>query len=146
VPERTASRPDRIGHPAVYDMNLPTGGMQLLRCCACAAGLAVAAAGLGGCAGISEQTANAAFVAPGKYDVYDCRALLREITTTQARELELRQLMERSAQSPGGELVNAVAYRSDHLRARAELKLLNDTASGKNCQSSSRWSSERSLH
>lgn len=119
--------------------------MQLVRRCVCAAGVAVAVAGLGGCAGIPEQTANAAFVAPGKYDIYDCRALLREITTTQARELELRQLMERSAQSPGGELVNAIAYRSDHVRARAELKLLNDTAAEKNCQSSSRWSSERSL-
>lgn len=126
-------------------MNFQMGGLRLARRCVCAIGIAVAAAGLGGCAGLSEQAANAAFVAPGKYDVYDCRALMREITTTQARELELRQLMERSAQSPGGEVVNAIAYRSDHMRARAELKLLNDTAAEKNCQSSSRWSSERSL-
>jgi hypothetical protein len=110
-----------------------------------ALGVAVAVAALAGCASISEDTANAAFVAPGKYDVYDCRALATAIASTQDRELELRQLMERSSQSPGGEIVNALAYRSDHMRARAELKLLNETAANKNCPSQSRWSSERSL-
>jgi hypothetical protein len=107
------------------------------------AGLLISA--LAGCAGMSEQAVNSAFVAPGKYDVYDCRSLARTIATTQERELELRQLMERSAQSPGGELVNAIAYRSDYMRARAELNLLNETAANKNCQSSSKWSSERSV-
>jgi hypothetical protein len=140
-----ACRPMRAGkrqHPA---MTRAPNVWSVQRRVRDAAFATLSVAWLGGCAASGEQAANAAFVAPGKYNFHDCRAIATQMLATQARELELRQLMDRSAQGPGGEFVNTIAYRSDYQRARAELKLLEDTAAGKNCATQSRWTSERSL-
>lgn len=138
-------RPTRTGkrqHPA---MTRVPYGSSIKRRVRDAAFATLSLAWLGGCAAIGEQAANAAFVSPGKYDFHDCHDIATQLAQTQARELELRQLMDRSAQGPGGEFVNTIAYRSDYQRARAELKLLEDTAANKNCATQSRWTSERSL-
>ncbi len=100
---------------------------------------------MAGCANLSEETANNLMVAPGKYDIYTCRELGPLIRTSAQREGELRGLMERAERGAGGAFVTAVAYRSDHLRARAELNLLNQTVAKKGCSSESLWSSERAL-
>jgi hypothetical protein len=109
------------------------------------AGIVLMAGIAAGCAGMSEQIADAAFVSPGKFDAYSCRQIADQIRGAQYREREFRQLMERAAQSPGGEFVNTIAYRSDYFRVRADLKLLQATATGKNCTSQSEWQSERSV-
>jgi hypothetical protein len=108
-----------------------------------ALGVAVAVAALAGCASISEDTANAAFVAPGKYDVYDCRALATAIASTQDRELELRQLMERSSQSPGGEIVNALARNSSFSTKPRPIRTVRAKAAGR---ASVRCSKSRSAY
>lgn len=98
---------------------------------------------LSGCAGMTESATETFLAAPGKYDLYDCRNIEAELKSVQGRELELRHLMERAAQSSGGDLVNAIAYRSEYLRARGDLRLLNEAAAKKNCAAESRWSSQR---
>jgi hypothetical protein len=95
-----------------------------------------------GCSAVTEETA---FALPGKYDLFACSDLARAANSTRQREQELQQLMTRAEQGPAGTLVNAMAYRTDHMRARADLKLLADTAAKKNCPSDSLWTSERSL-
>ncbi|HEY0567360.1 MAG TPA: twin-arginine translocation pathway signal [Xanthobacteraceae bacterium] len=100
---------------------------------------------LTGCSGLSEDAANAVFVAPGKFDVYTCADIGRRARSALTRELELQELMDRASQSPGGALVNELAYRNEYLQARAELKLLADTASGKNCTRESLWAGERAV-
>jgi hypothetical protein len=101
--------------------------------------------GLAGCGTISEQTAATAFVAPGKFDVFTCQQIDERIKTLRQRELELEQLMVRSAQGAGGQFVNAIAYQSDYQQARGELKALLEAAGEKKCSDQSRWSSQRSV-
>ena len=110
-----------------------------------AAALALLAAGLAGCAGMSEQTAASALVSPGKFDFYNCQDIARTVQDRRRRQTELEQLMARSAQSPGGEFVNAIAYRTEYLQARGELELLAKTAADKQCATQSQWSSARAL-
>jgi hypothetical protein len=101
--------------------------------------------GLLGCAGMSDQNAGTAFVAPGKYDIYTCKEIEERMRTVRQREQELQGLMARAAEGLAGDLVNTIAYRSDYLQARGELKQLADAAADKQCTTQSRWSSERSL-
>jgi hypothetical protein len=108
-----------------------------------AAALALLAAALSGCAGMSDQTAT--LVAPGKFDFYNCQDIERYAETTRKRQTELEQLMARSAQGPGGAFVNAIAYRTEYLQARGELDLLAKTAAEKQCATQSQWSSARAL-
>jgi hypothetical protein len=100
---------------------------------------------LTGCAGWSERTVTSALVNPGKYEFHSCEAIKSSIRTQRARQSELEQLMAKSAQSFGGEFVNAIAYRSEHLRTRGEIDVLVKTAEDKQCITQSPWSSERAL-
>ncbi len=107
---------------------------------ACALGAALA-----GCASVGEETANALFAAPGKFDGYTCRQIGDRARSASTRERELEEMMARAERGAGGALVSAVAYRSDHLQARAELKLLADTAGTKNCTAETLWGNERAV-
>jgi hypothetical protein len=98
---------------------------------------------LAGCSG-SEQVASLV-VQPGKYSAYNCQQLSsrgREITQ---RERELKDLMSRASQKAGGDLVSAIAYRSDYAVVRGELKELDQTAAEKNCPITWRAESDRSI-
>jgi hypothetical protein len=106
---------------------------------------AVAAAALSGCANVSERTAASAFVAPGKFNLYTCQDIERQVATTRNRQIELEQLMARSAQAPGGEFINTLVYRSEHLQARGELDLLAKAATERQCATKSQWSSGRAV-
>ena len=106
---------------------------------------ALLAALLPGCASLSEDMAARATIAPGKYSVYTCRDIEDRTRVVRTRELELEQLMARSAQGPGGQVVNAIAYQGEYLQARGEIKLLAEAAADKQCSSQSKWSSERSV-
>jgi hypothetical protein len=106
---------------------------------------ALLAVGLAGCGSISDQTAASALVAPGKYDIYTCQDIEQRTRTTRARQLELEQLMTRAAGSAGGELVNAIAYRSEYLQAQGELEELAKSSTDKNCAGQSKWSSGRAV-
>jgi hypothetical protein len=109
-----------------------------------AAALLLAAA-LSGCASTSDDTTGASFVSAGTYTFYTCDQLATYIKATRTKLTETEQLMARSAQGAGGEFVNAIAYRTEYMRLRGELKVLMDTARAKNCAVLSPWTSERSV-
>jgi hypothetical protein len=122
----------------------PTG-IAGVRCLAGGVGVALLSATLMGCAGISDQTAIAALVAPGKFDLYSCQDIEDSAKAARLRRTELEQLMARSAQGPGGEFVNAIAYRNEYLQARGDLQELAKANTDKQCATKSRWSSQRAL-
>jgi hypothetical protein len=109
------------------------------------AAVAIAATALGGCANVSEQNAALAFVAPGKFNLYTCQDIERQVATTRDRRIELEQLMARSAQAPGGEFINTLVYRSEHLQTRGDLDELARVATEKQCATQSQWSSKRAV-
>jgi hypothetical protein len=129
----------------VCAMTVPAGVIAIGRRIRHAVVVMSMVAGLAGCAGMAEPTAESAVIAQGHYDHYDCKQIETEFHVVQARELELRRLMERSAKGAGGDFVNVIAYRSDYLRARASLKLLGETAANKHCNTQSQWTSRRSI-
>lgn len=107
--------------------------------------VALSLSGLAGCGTISEQTAETALVAPGRYTIYTCGEIESRMKSSRARALELEQVMARSAQATGGEFINVIAYRSEYLQVRGQLRAMAETAAERNCQSQSQWSSERSV-
>jgi hypothetical protein len=90
------------------------------------------AAGLGACALATDDFAPV-FTDPTKYDFLPCPELAKREALIAKREQELRELMDKSAQSTGGAVVNALAYRTDYLNARGELKLVQEVAQRKDC-------------
>ncbi len=101
--------------------------------------------GLAGCGSLSEQTAATAFVAPGGYNIYNCKEIDTRIRGARTRLTELEQLMARTEQGVGGAFVSAIAYQSEYAQLRGQIKVMSDTAADKNCNSQSPWSSERSM-
>jgi hypothetical protein len=73
------------------------------------------------------------FVDPGKYQYYNCEQLAGQRTYWTNRELELKLLMDKAEQGTGGTVVNAIAYQTDYVTAREELKVVDTTARAKNC-------------
>ena len=99
---------------------------------------------LAGCGLIGESATNA-FVAPGKFEYHNCDQLFEVGRVLRAREQELAELMARAAQSRGGEIVGAVAYRTELMQARGQLKQISGVAERKNCSVQSKWKSDRAL-
>ena len=104
------------------------------------------ALGLAGCGTLSDDTAGRAMMAPGRYDVFACPNIEKAIEVARTRRTELEQLMARSSQSPGGELVNALAYRTEYVQKGGELQELARAANDKKCTSESQWSSGRRVY
>ena len=101
---------------------------------------------LAGCGLVSENTASSIFVAPGKYDIYNCDQLFEAGRTLTARERELSELMARAAADGAtGEFVGAVAYRTELVQTRGWLKQIGDVSVQKNCAAQSKWQSDRAL-
>ena len=84
----------------------------------------------GGC---GNDGAGAMFVDPAHYSFYRCEDLATRSKALIAREAELRGLMEKAAESPGGSVVGSFAYRSDYDTVLAEEKLVQRNAAEKNC-------------
>lgn len=99
---------------------------------------------LGGC-GLVSENASSAFIAPGKYDYYTCEQLSVAGRSVSDRERELTELTERAAQGPGGEFVGAIAYRTELVQARGQLKQIAGVSAQKNCSVQSKWQSDRAL-
>jgi hypothetical protein len=108
--------------------------------------LAALAASVTACGTISDDTASRAFAAPGRYDLFPCENIEAQIKSVGQRYTELEQLMARSAQSAGGELVNAIAYRSEYLQAKGTLEELNKASAEKKCAIESKNSSRRKVY
>jgi hypothetical protein len=78
------------------------------------------------------------FVDPGKYQFYSCEQLAGQRTYWTNRELELKLLMDKTEQGTGGTVVNVIAYQTDYVMAREELKVIDATARAKNCDATRR--------
>jgi hypothetical protein len=78
------------------------------------------------------------FVDPGKYQYYNCEQLAGQRTHWTNRELELKLLMDKAEQGTGGTVVNVIAYQTDYVMAREELKVIDATARAKNCDATRR--------
>ena len=78
------------------------------------------------------------FVDLGKYQYYNCEQLAGQRTHWTNRELELKLLMDKAEQGTGGTVVNVIAYQTDYVTAREELKVIETTARAKNCDATRR--------
>jgi hypothetical protein len=77
-------------------------------------------------------------VDPGKYEFYNCEQLAGQRTYWTNRELELKLLMDKAEQGAGGPVVNVIAYQTDYVTAREEVKVIDTTARAKNCDATRR--------
>jgi hypothetical protein len=98
---------------------------------------------LSGC-GFSDG-AGALFVDPGRYALYRCDDLAARRKVLIVRENELRGLIERAGESPGGAVIGSFAYRSDYDTVLAEQKLLQRAAAEKNCSFASPLQSDQTI-
>ena len=103
------------------------------------------AAVLGACGTISDQTSASSFVSPGKYNIYTCSDIDTRVLVVRKRQTELEQLMARASQSAGGEIINALSYRTEYLETRDDLAELKKTAADKQCAVDSKFSSGRAV-
>jgi hypothetical protein len=72
---------------------------------------------------------------PGKYDYHNCEQLAEQRKKAADRELELKLLMDKAEQAAGGAAMSVIAYQSDYIMAREDLKVIDATARVKNCRS-----------
>ena len=107
--------------------------------------VALLAAGLSGCGSVGDRTIAGSFTSPGKYDMYTCEDIDRQIRGIQARQNELEQVMGRASQGAGGDFVNAVAYRGEYAQGRGDLAELAKAKSDKQCAVDSKFSSGRAV-
>jgi hypothetical protein len=84
------------------------------------------------CAGSDEDMARF-LVAPGKFDLYTCPELIREVGANGQRRRQLEQLMAKAVQEDDGRLVSTLVYRPDYLSAQGELRDLREAAAAKKC-------------
>lgn len=70
----------------------------------------------------------------GKYNFYNCEQLAAQARETGNREQELRAAMTRASSGPGGDFVNAMAYKSEFLSVQGDLKEMEAAAQSKNCK------------
>ena len=87
----------------------------------------------GALCGCAANDSGALLIDPGRYDVYKCDDLAARWKIVSAREKELRGLMDRASQTGGGALVGSLAYRADYEAVLSEERLLQRTATAKNC-------------
>ena len=73
------------------------------------------------------------FVDPGKYQYHNCAQLLEQRKYWADRELELKLLIDEAEQGSGGAFASVIAYQSEHMAAREELKVIEQAATAKNC-------------
>jgi len=90
------------------------------------------AAALGGCAA-SLDVIGDPFVAPAKFQFLRCQDIAARLTAAQARDKELRTLMDRAETSTGGSAVNMFVYGPDVQTVKSEIRQLRATAAEKKC-------------
>ena len=96
-----------------------------------ASAVAFAAGALGSC-GMSDG-AGSILIDPGRYSVYHCNDLATRWKVLDAREKELRGLMDKASEGGGGAVIGSLAYRTDYESVLSEERLLKRTAAEKNC-------------
>jgi hypothetical protein len=98
---------------------------------------------LGGC-GLGNGPGSV-FVDPGKFDSYHCSDLVARWAQSNAREKELRNLMDKAAEAPGGTVIGTLTYRSDYESVLTEKKMLQQQAAAKNCELVATYQSDQGV-
>jgi hypothetical protein len=101
----------------------------------CIASILCAGGCLSGCSSFNI------FADPGKYEFSSCEHLDGQRKNWSKKEEELRLLMNKAEQSASGTVVSVIAYKADHVAATEELKLVENAARSKNCNSPENWQS-----
>jgi hypothetical protein len=96
---------------------------------------ALLAASLGGCATSLNVDP---FVAPAKFQFLRCEDIAKRLISTEARERELRGLMDRASTDTGGAAVNMLVYQPDYQTVQSELRQLHEAAVEKQCPNEAR--------
>lgn len=81
----------------------------------------------------------------GKYALYDCNQLTTQARANVARERELQEAIAKASRGAGGELVVAVAYRSEYLEIKGEIEEMERVAAQKNCRNPLRAASDTAI-
>src|SRR5262249_30821447 len=81
------------------------------------------------------------FADPGKYEFFNCDQLAAQRTSQKQREQELKSLMDKAERSTGSAFVNVIAYQTEYVEARENLKLIEATARAKKCSPPENWQS-----
>jgi hypothetical protein len=102
-----------------------------------------AAIALGGCS--MDDGAGSLLIDPGRYTLYHCDELAARWKELQAREKELRGLIDRAGESSGGAVIGSLAYRPDYESVKSEEKLLVRTATEKKCNVTPDFQSDQTI-
>jgi hypothetical protein len=84
-------------------------------------------------------------VDPGKYQYFTCDQIAANRKVWSTREQELKLLMDKADRGTGGPVINVFVYKSDHVAASEEIKVLDVAARAKNCENSANWRSNSAV-
>jgi hypothetical protein len=98
---------------------------------------------LGGC-GLSDGAAPY-MVDPLRYEGYHCQDLLSQWNGLQAQEKNLRNLMARADEGPGGSVIGTLTYRTDYETVLGQEKVLQRTAAEKKCALTPVYESDQTI-
>jgi len=85
------------------------------------------------------------FVDPGKYEFYACEQIAANRKAVEAREQQLKLLMDKAEKGVGGAVVNVIAYKAEYVAAQDEFKVIDATARDKKCKTPENWSSTSAI-
>ena len=84
-------------------------------------------------------------VDPARYSAYRCKDLIAQRNSLISREQELRGLIEKASEGPGGSAIAAMAYRTDYETVLSDEKLLQRTVAEKKCELTPTYQSDQSV-
>src|SRR5258706_8177259 len=91
---------------------------------------ALLAVSLGGCS-TSLNVVGDPFVAPAKFQFLRCEDIAKRRVATEAREHELRGLMDRASTDTGGSALKMLPYQTDNQTVQSEIRQLPERAGEK---------------
>jgi hypothetical protein len=103
-------------------------------------GIVLAGAMLGACS-TNSDTSFSLFADPGKYQYYTCAQIAGEQKSMLQRQHDLKALIDKADQSPGGAAVGFIAYKADYVAATEELEQIRSAARSKKCEGEESWRS-----
>ncbi|HEV3371205.1 MAG TPA: hypothetical protein VG145_01570 [Xanthobacteraceae bacterium] len=104
------------------------------------AGIVLAGALLAACS-TGSDTSFSIFADPGKYQYYTCAQIAGEQKNWMQRQRDLKVLIDKADQSPGGAAVGFIAYKADYVAATEELEQIHSAARSKKCEGEETWGS-----
>ena len=76
------------------------------------------------------------FADAGKYHFHNCEQLATVSKQKHDRQRELKELIDKAEQAAGGQIVSALAYRTDYAAVNEELQVIDSTLREKDCSAS----------